>query len=95
MRSSHISKDFFGLNEAEGDPDDASRTADEMERAADAAEKIANTQMFEEDMSDTNLNQNNVKKNKCPTAKIPFKTAMPVTNILSYIIILTQSFFLP
>ena len=42
-------KDFFGLSEAEGDPDDASRTADEMERAADAAEKIANTQMFEED----------------------------------------------
>ena len=49
--SSHDYKDFFGLNEAEGDPDDASRTADEMERAADAAEKIANTQMFEEDMS--------------------------------------------
>ena len=50
--SSRNYKDFFGLNEAEGDPDDASRTADEMERAADAAEKIANTQMFEEDMQD-------------------------------------------
>ena len=42
-------KDFFGLSEAEGDPDDAKTTADELERAADAAEKIAGTQMFEED----------------------------------------------
>ena len=40
-------KDFFGLSEAEGDPDDAKTTADELERAADAAEKIAGTQMFE------------------------------------------------
>ena len=40
-------KDFFGLSEAEGDPADATTTADEMERAAAAAEKIANTQMFE------------------------------------------------
>ena len=39
--------DFYGLSEAEGDPADASTTADEMERAAAAAEKIANTQMFE------------------------------------------------
>ena len=35
---------------------------------------------FEEDISDTNLNQNNVKKNKCPTAKIPFKTAKHVST---------------
>ena len=40
-------KDFFGLSEAEGDPDDAKTTADELERAASAAEKIAGTQMFE------------------------------------------------
>ena len=31
-------KDFFGLSEAEGDPADATTTADEMERAAAAAE---------------------------------------------------------
>ena len=41
--------DYFDLKEAEGDPDDAAKTADELERAADAAEKIAGTEMFEED----------------------------------------------
>ena len=41
-------KDFFGLNEAEGDPDDAKTTADELERAQAAAEKIADTELFED-----------------------------------------------
>ena len=35
---------------------------------------------FEEGISDTNLNKTNIKKNKCPTAKIPFKTAKHVSK---------------
>jgi hypothetical protein len=35
------------VTEAEGDVDDAKTTADELERAADAAEKIAGTELFE------------------------------------------------
>ena len=41
--------DFYGLNEAEGDPDDASKTADELERARDAAKEISDTELFEDE----------------------------------------------
>lgn len=34
----------------------------------------------EEGKSDTNLNETNIKKNKCPTAKIPSKTAKYVST---------------
>ena len=40
--------DYFGLNEAEGDVDDAKSTADEMERAAAAAKEIGDTELFED-----------------------------------------------
>jgi len=39
---------FYGLDEAEGDVDDAKATADEMERAAAAAKEIGNTELFED-----------------------------------------------
>lgn len=41
--------DYFGLNEAEGDPDDATKVADETERARDAAKEIADLELFQED----------------------------------------------
>ena len=41
--------DFFGLNEADGDVDDAKATADDMERAAAAAKEIGDTELFQED----------------------------------------------
>ena len=41
--------DYFGLNEAEGDVDDAKSTADEMERAAAAAKEIGDTELFEDE----------------------------------------------
>ena len=41
--------DYFDLKEAEGDPDDAAKTADELERAKAAVDAIAGTEMFEED----------------------------------------------
>jgi len=40
--------DYFDLNEAEGDVDDAKETADEMERAAAAAKEIGDTELFED-----------------------------------------------
>jgi len=40
--------DYFGLNEADGDVDDAKTTADEMERAAAAAKEIGDTELFED-----------------------------------------------
>ena len=39
---------FYGLDEAEGDVDDAKATADEMERAAAAAKEIGDTELFED-----------------------------------------------
>ena len=39
---------FYGLDEAEGDADDAKATADEMERAAAAAKEIGDTELFED-----------------------------------------------
>ena len=39
---------FYGLDEAEGDVDDAKSTADEMERAAAAAKEIGDTELFED-----------------------------------------------
>ena len=40
---------FYNLDEAEGDVDDAKTTADELERAADAAKEIGDTELFEAD----------------------------------------------
>ena len=42
-------REFFGLDEAGGDVDDAKATADEMERAAAAAKEIGDTELFQED----------------------------------------------
>ena len=42
--------DYFNLNEAEGDGDDAAKVADETERALAASEKIADLELFQEDM---------------------------------------------
>ena len=39
---------FYGLDEAEGDVDDAKATADEMERAAAVAKEIGDTELFED-----------------------------------------------
>ena len=41
--------DYFDLNEAEGDVDDAKETADELERARDAAKEIGDTELFEDE----------------------------------------------
>jgi hypothetical protein len=46
--------DYFGLNEAEGDPDDAAKVADETERARDAAKEIADLELFQEDDLNSN-----------------------------------------
>ena len=42
--------DYFNLSEAEGDGDDAAKVADETERALAASEKIADLELFQEDM---------------------------------------------
>ena len=39
---------FYSLDEAEGDVDDAKATADELERARDAAKEIGDTELFED-----------------------------------------------
>ena len=46
--------DYFGLNEAEGDPDDAAKVADETERARDAAKEISDMELFQEDDLNSN-----------------------------------------
>ncbi len=46
--------DYFGLNEAEGDPEDAAKVADETERARDAAKEISDMELFQEDDLNSN-----------------------------------------
>ena len=76
--------DYFDLKEAEGDPDDAAKTADELERAADAAEKIAGTEMFEED----GINEMDAPKHiekLMSAAEMAYDAGMDVDEILGMI----------
>lgn len=50
------------VGEAEGDPDDAAKTADELERAAAAAKEIADLELFEEDKESNEKEVENVAR---------------------------------
>jgi len=59
-KSSEPKEEIVG--EAEGDPDDAAKTADELERAAAAAKEIADLELFEEDKESNEKEVENVAR---------------------------------
>ena len=69
--------DYFGLNEAEGDVDDAKTTADEMERAA-AAKEIGDTELFEDECS------NAYRKHLADAAEAAYDAGMDIDEINEY-----------